>query len=307
MKKKIEEPQREKREKNEKRLKRFDPILKEIFSKAAGKIISIATGEQIHQELEDITAEIEFVKSLRPDMVFRAGEKIFHIEIQVQQDKKLPKRMLIYSIGIEEKFGKVPTQIVLFAGKGNPPPSIYRTEFTTHRFKVVDMKKIDPDEFIKSDKLEELIVGILAGKFKDKPEIIERVKERIVKIVKNEKEITKYIDSISFLAGLFDVKVEVKTMPIQVDIRKTFLYKWGEEEGEKRGFEKGLKEGLKESILTIAQVKFKKAKQVKNFLEKVENIKYLKKIEEELIRAKTWEDFIKFLKVSNSKIRNSKR
>ena len=51
-------------------------------------------------------------------------------------------------------------------------------------------------------------------------------------------------------------------MPIQVDIRKTFLYKWGEEEGEKRGFEKG----LKESILRIAQVKFRKAKQIKNFL-----------------------------------------
>jgi predicted transposase YdaD len=303
MKKKIEEPQREKREENEKRIKRFDPILKEIFSKAAGKLISIATGEKINQEPEDITSEIEFVKSLRPDMVFRAGEKIFHIEIQVQQDKTLPKRMLIYSVGIEEKFGKVPTQIVLFAGKGNPPPSVYRTEFTTHRFKVVDMKKIDPDEFIKSDKPEEVIVGILAGKLKDKPQIIERVKERIVEIVKNEKEITKYIDSISFLAGLFDVKIEVKPMPIQVDIRKTFLYKWGEEEGEKRGFEKG----LKESILRIAQVKFRKAKQIKNFLEKVENIKYLKKIEEELIRAKTWEDFIKFLKVSNSKIRNSKR
>jgi predicted transposase YdaD len=303
MKKKIENLQREKREENEKRIKRFDPILKEIFSKAAGKLISIATGEKINQEPEDITSEIEFVKSLRPDMVFRAGEKIFHIEIQVQQDKTLPKRMLIYSVGIEEKFGKVPTQIVLFAGKGNPPPSVFRTEFTTHRFKVVDMKKIDPDEFIKSEKPEEVIVGILAGKFKDKPEIIERVKERIVEIVKNEKEIAKYIDSISFLAGLFDVKVEVKPMPIEVDIRKTFLYKWGEEEGEKRGFEKG----LKESILRIAQVKFRKAKHIKNFLEKVENIKYLKKIEEELIRAKTWEDFIKFLKGSNSKIRSSKR
>ena len=54
----------------------------------------------------------------------------------------------------------------------------------------------------------------------------------------------------------------------------------------KKRFEKGLKEGLKESILRIAQVKFRKAKQIKNFLEKVENIKYLKKIEEELIRKK---------------------
>ena len=90
----------EKREyKHKKELKRFDPILKEIFSKAAGKLISIATGEKIKEKLEDITGEIEFVKSLRPDMVFRTGDKIFHIEIQAQQDKDLPERMLIYSSG----------------------------------------------------------------------------------------------------------------------------------------------------------------------------------------------------------------
>jgi hypothetical protein len=110
----------EKREyKHKKELKRFDPILKEIFSKAAGKLISIATGEKIKEKLEDITGEIEFVKSLRPDMVFRTGDKIFHIEIQAQQDKDLPERMLIYSLAIKEKFGQKPVQIILFVGKGN--------------------------------------------------------------------------------------------------------------------------------------------------------------------------------------------
>jgi hypothetical protein len=78
--------------KYKKELKRFDPILKEIFSKAAGKLISIAIGEKIKEKLEDITTEIEFVKSLRPDLLFRAREKIFHIEIQVQTDKNLPER-----------------------------------------------------------------------------------------------------------------------------------------------------------------------------------------------------------------------
>jgi hypothetical protein len=141
MKKKIDDLQREKREENEKRIKRFDPILKEIFSKAAGKIISIAVGEQIHQKIEDITSEIEFVKSLRPDMVFRAVEKIFHIEIQAQQDKDLPERMLMYSLAIKEKVGQKPVQIILFVGKGNPPPSFFRDEFTIHKFIVLDMKK----------------------------------------------------------------------------------------------------------------------------------------------------------------------
>ncbi len=282
--------------KYKKELKRFDPILKEIFSKAAGKLISIATGEKIKEKLEDITTEIEFVKSLRPDLLFRTREKIFHIEIQVQTDKNLPERMLIYSLAIKEKFGQKPVQIILFVGKGNPPPSFFRDEFTSHKFIVLDMKKIDPDEFIKSDKPEEVIVGILAGKFKDKPKIIERVKKRIVEIVKNEKEIAKYIDSISFLAGLFDVKIEVKPMPIQVDIRKTFLYKWGKQEG------------LKEGISGIIQVKFgsQKAKQIKNILDKINDINRLEKIKKEVIRAKSWEDFIKVLKNPNSKNKNSK-
>jgi hypothetical protein len=285
------EKQKQKSREYRKELKRFDPILKEIFSKAAGKLISIATGEKIKGKLEDITAEIEFVKSLRPDMVFRAGDKIFHIEIQAQQDKDLPERMLIYSLAIKEKFGQKPVQIILFVGKGNPPPPFFKDEFTIHNFIVLDMKKIDPDEFIKSDKPEEVIVGILAGKFKDKPEIIEKVKKRIVEIVKSEEKIIKYIDSISFLAGLFDVKIEIKPMPIQVDIRKTFLYKWGREEG------------LKEAILLGVQIKFgkSKVKEIKTLLEKVDDLNHLKKIKREIIKAKAWEDFVRSIKNSNSK------
>jgi len=292
------EHQGEKREYKYKReLKRFDLILKEIFSKAVGIIFWLATGQKIEGKAKVFSTEIRFVKSFYPDILLEIAGKIIHIEIQAQQDKNLPERMLDYFYAIRKKYGKNPTQIVLFVGKGNPPPTKFelKDEFGTQNlffnFIVLDMKKIDPDVFLRSDKPEEVIVGVLAGKFKDKPEIIKKVKERIVEIVKDEKEIAKYIDSISFLAGLFDVKIEVKPMPIQVDIRKTFLYKWGKEEG------------LKESILRIVRVRFSssKAKQIKKLLEKIDDIKYLKKIETEAIKAKTWEDFVISIKNSNSK------
>jgi hypothetical protein len=104
-------------------------------------------------------------------------------------------------------------------------------------------------------------------------------------------------------------------MPIEVDIRKTFLYKWGREEGikegikegERRGLVKGLKEGLikglKEAILLDIQLKFgsQKEKQIKNILDKVNDIKRLKKIKKEVIRAENWKDFSKvFRKLSFS-------
>jgi hypothetical protein len=287
-------------QKYKKELKRFDLVLKEIFSKAIGKLISISTGEKIREKLEDITQEVKFLKSLRPDMLFKAGDKIFHIEIQAQQDETLPKRMLLYSVVIEEKFGKEPVQIVLFVGKGKPPPSYFKSEFKFLKFKVVDMKEINPDEFLKSDKPEEVILGVLAGKYREKPKVLSKVIRKISKIVKNKKELLKYMEDISFLGGLFDVEIKLEPMPIQIDIRKTLFYKWGE----RKGFERG----LKEAISGIIQAKFgsQKVKLIKNILDKIEDIDYLKKIKKEAIRAKTWEDFIKVLKNPNSKNKNSK-
>jgi hypothetical protein len=193
---------------------------------------------------------------------------------------------------------------------------VFRTEFKTLKFKVVDFKRIDPDEFLKSDKPEEVVLGILAGKYREKPEVFKKVIRKISKIIKNEKELLKYMEDISFLGGLFDVEIKAEPMPIQIDIRKTLFYKWGEKEGEKRGIEKGLKEGekrgivkgLKKGILMVVQVKFgsQKAKQIKNILEKINDINRLEKIKKEVIRAKSWDDFIKVFKNSISKNKNSK-
>jgi hypothetical protein len=295
--KKIRKKQQRKRKesKYKKELKRFDLVLKEIFSRAIGKIISIATGEKIEEKLEDINREVKLLKSLRPDMLFKAGEKIFHIEIQAQQDKTLPKRMLLYSVGIEEKFGKEPVQIVLFVGKGNPPPSYFRSEFKFLKFKVVDWKKIKPDEFLKSEKPEEVVLGVLAGKYREKPEVFKKVIRKISKIVKNKKELLKYMEDISLLGGLFDVEIKAEPMPIQIDIRKTLFYKWGEKEGEKRGEKRGILKGLKKAILLDVKLKFgsQKAEQIKSLLDKINDINRLEKIKKEVIRAENWDDFFK--------------
>jgi flagellar biosynthesis/type III secretory pathway protein FliH len=105
-------------------------------------------------------------------------------------------------------------------------------------------------------------------------------------------------------------------MPIQIDIRKTLFYKWGEQKGFEKGKQEGLKEGeqrgivkgLKEGILGIIQVKFgsQKAKLIKNLLDRVNDINRLEKIKKEVIKAKTWDDFIKVFKNSISKNKNSK-
>jgi len=122
-------------------------------------------------------------------------------------------------------------------------------------------------------------------------------------------------------------EINLKFMPIQIDIRKAPFYRWGKEEGlkeglkegerrgivkglkegERRGLAKGLKEGLikglKKAILLGIQLKFgsSKAKQIKKLLDKINDIKRLKKIKKEVIKAENWEDFSKvFRKLSFS-------
>jgi hypothetical protein len=178
----MKKKKREKREykqkreyKHKKELKRFDLILKEIISRAASKIIWLATGGKVEGKLKMFPAEIRLAKSFYTDILFEIGGEMFQIEIQVQQDKTMPERMFKYYYAIVEKYKKEPTQIVLFVGRGKPPPSDYKTPKLTLKYEVLDMKKIDPDVLIKSQKPEEVIVGVLAGKYREKPETFSKL------------------------------------------------------------------------------------------------------------------------------------
>jgi predicted transposase YdaD len=96
-------------------------------------------------------------------------------------------------------------------------------------------------------------------------------------------------------------------MPIEVDIRETFLYKWGKEEGLKEGKQEGkqegLREGLKKSDFVGCRGKFgiSKVRQIKKLLAKINEINRLEKIKREVVRAESWENFVKSIKNSKSK------
>jgi predicted transposase YdaD len=101
-------------------------------------------------------------------------------------------------------------------------------------------------------------------------------------------------------------EINLKFMPIQIDIRKAPFYRWGREEGFKEGKREGLREGelrglirgLKKAIFLDIKLKFgsSKARQIKNLLDKINNINRLEKIKKEVIKAETWDDFSKVFK-----------
>ena len=70
--------------KYKKELRRFDTILKEIFSEAIGTIYYLAIGKKIGKKVRVISAEISLVKTFRPDILIEADGEIIQVEIQAQ-------------------------------------------------------------------------------------------------------------------------------------------------------------------------------------------------------------------------------
>ena len=52
-------------------------------------------------------------------------------------------------------------------------------------------------------------------------------------------------------------------MPIEVDIRKTFLYKWGKEEGEKEGLKEAIRAKTCEDFIKVLKNPNSKSKNSK--------------------------------------------
>ncbi len=307
--------------------RRFDPVLKNIFSNSVKAILSLIGLKA--EKILPLPAEIHITKTLRPDLLFDTPKFIIQIEIQNFPDPLLPLRMLIYYVLIylwqekEVKAGrrkriKPIIQVVVWAGKGKPPPSLYKTEYTTHRYFIIDMRAVSPSVFLKSKNPYEVILALITG---GKPQnIFPEVIQRLQEIIKSQDKLLKFIEEVEIFAELFGFRFDWEMIRAKIDIRKTSLFKIGKKEGRKEGRREGEiigeRKGLQEAILLDIEVKFgkDKAQIIKPKIQKIQDIKKLKSLKIKVTKAGSWEEFLKSLNSnlyksssSNSKMKDNKR
>jgi len=316
-------------------IKRFDIILKDLFFASIGKLLKLV-GLEIKGKIKKLPEELRFYKTLRSDIIIETKDVIVHIEIQKENKEEIPERMLLYFLAlknmmrkeIEEgrrKREKKIFQIVIWVGKGSPPPSEYKENDTLiHKYKVIDMNKINPDFFLRSRNPNDILLAVISGKKKGKREVVREVVEKLRKVVKDKKKFIKYSETLSDLSYLYDFKIDEEVFKdmekIYIDLRKTGLYKFLFEKGVEKGRAEGIKEGeikgllkgerkgkiegLKEAILLGVEIKFGKNKVglVRRKIEGINSIEKLKVIKSEVLKASSLEEFLKSIQ---KLIRNS--
>lgn len=312
---------------------KFDIALKDLLSGAENELIKIAGFEGFKiNRVENV--EFQQVRERRADKILLGNYKnqklALDIEFQITITKEFIIRLLYYRLDMKRKFPDYITgQLVFTFGLKEKviDELIFeeKSDFGEIKFscKIIDLTKIHHYEYLKSDNPKINALAIINPNVNIK-EVIEKIKNynlekhEFLKILTEihilsylvgkekevEREVQKYmtggeIDLMQI--NLFRKIFEKIRKEIEEKAKKKELEK-GIKAGLKKGKKEGLREGLKEAIKTGLIAKFgKNAKRIFKKIEEIEDLKKLKLLKGDVLRAKTLKDFENKLTHLNNK------
>lgn len=179
---------------------------------------------------------------------------IFHLEFQSTNDNRMAARMASYDFMLHLKYDMEVVSAVIYTGE-KPMKMKNTVSFNGNHYacRMIDIREMDPEIFLRSDRSKEVVLAILAGGDSyDRREIIRRILTQLQKLLpEGSGEILERIRDLEVLSGLRDsnnlqeqIIAEVQKMPIVYDIRKDLRFQEGMVEGRADGIVKGRIEGV---------------------------------------------------------------
>ncbi|MBF0568472.1 MAG: hypothetical protein HQK95_06335 [Nitrospirae bacterium] len=239
--------------------KRYDKILKEILKDVVDTLITRVIGLKIVKSTA-IETKLQITNEREADFILRVeledgSISLLHIEFQATNYSKMVYRELRYWVYLTEVHGIAPLQYVFYIG--NEPITMkdsLSTKTTTHKYNLIDMRDVDCEKFLYSDKPEEVIISILCNYQKKGVKIfIREILERLNELVPEETLRGKYIRQVEVLSQLRDLQGEVskeaEAMALVYDLERDIRFRQGCEQGMTKGIEQGMIKGKQEGLL----------------------------------------------------------
>ena len=233
---------------------------KDIISKDAINTLIIDIAKYILkidvQTLTLIDKEFQRVEDRKADVVANIDDKfILHLEIQNQNDKNMPLRMMRYYTDIKFITRLPIKQYLIYIGKNSlSMPNYVKDEDFIYKYNIIDMKNIDCEEFIKLDTPDSLVLAILCDfKDKNKQSIINYIIKRLKELT-DDKDFRKYMIMLEELSENRKLKELVKQgekMLSEINYTKLPSYELGFEIGEETGIQKGIQKGQIQGIYLL--------------------------------------------------------
>jgi predicted transposase YdaD len=210
----------------------YDAILKSILQSLGNILTPSLTGGAKPVEL--LNVEFNAVEKRVPDLVARLDDgRVFHLEVQSANDRRMPLRMLRYWLLLREQYPAAQiVQHVLYIGG----PTLSMTRFikegnVSYLYDVTDIRDIDEEVFLRSDSPADRALAVLS-KMRNERVTIRQILASWAGASRRDRD--DLIEKLMVLSGLrrLDeiVAEEVNNMPIEIDIMEnTTIRRWIEQ------------------------------------------------------------------------------
>jgi len=216
---------------------RYDTTLKTLFQAPPQQLLRLLVGGQAQEML---TIEYPTVRMRRPDLVVRLTDgRMYHLELQSENDAAMPWRMLEYYGLLYQRYGQQPLQHVLYVGE-SPMTLVAQIDHTTlsFQYEAIDVRTLDGQPLLHSPVLEDNILALLCREGATRA-TVQRILGRIANLSGTAQ--TEALTTLLILAGLRHlqplVREETQQMAITLDIENNpFLrdiFEEGQIEGER--------------------------------------------------------------------------
>jgi len=228
-----------------------DVISKQVLKHLTADIANVLLKLNVAAEpIELLETEQQRVEMRHADLVARVQDQqsqqqfILHIEIQNDNDPKMPLRMLRYYTDIQLAYPEERIrQYLIYIGKAAiNMPDCYEASDFNYRYHILDMHTIDCQELLIQDTPDALVLAILCD-FKANPVqdvvnyIVKRLHELLGDDEKGFRNYFRMLETLSENRYLQTNIYEAKQMLTQMDIKKSASFRWGLEEGQQKGRE----------------------------------------------------------------------
>jgi len=218
-----------------------DIVSKDLLKRIAVDIARVLLHLKV-DSAEIIETEYQRIEDRRADLVAHMwgeeGDFILHVEIQNDNDDKMPWRMLRYRAEIGHSYPEVDTrQYLIYIGKAPlAMPEDLRQTGLDYRYRIVDMHRVDCQTLLTQDNPDALVLAILCD-FKGRParEVVHFILERLKQLTAdNEGRFREYLRMLEILSTNRDLEKtieEEEKMLSQVQYSQLPSYNIGHQNG----------------------------------------------------------------------------
>ncbi len=259
-----------------------DIISKHVLKHLAADIANILLHLDIDNDsVELLSTEQQRIELRHADLVARVKQRntqesfILHVEIQNNNDKQMPLRMLRYFTDIQLAYPDERIhQYLVYIGKAvlNMPDCFKAGDFN-YRYHILDMHTVDCQLLLAQDTPDALVLAILCD-FKERPvqDVVNYIVKRLQQLLKDDESgFRNYFEMLETLSENRSLKSnidEAKNMLSEIDIKKLPSYNWGLEQGRKQEAIEIAKQMLSfmddEKIAKITKLPYETIKSLRN-------------------------------------------